>query len=122
MTSIQLLTAAAFVTVFFTLPSQADPPKPASSSLPVGKWKIEFSNGVVECCEIRKDESISVVEPLRFSGGRAALRDGSVVISCDDDRVERWTAVGKRMVVEHWFPAAQFPSGTPVLGIAKREK
>jgi hypothetical protein len=44
------------------------------------------------------------------------------VIVCDDDRVERWTAVGQRMVVEHWFPAAQFPSGTPVLGIAEWAK
>ena len=26
--------------------------------------------------------------------------------------------VGKRMGVEHWFPAAQFPTGTPVRGIA----
>jgi hypothetical protein len=24
------------------------------------------------------------------------------------------------MVVEHWFPAGQYPSGKPVLGIAER--
>jgi hypothetical protein len=63
-----------------------------------------------------------VVEPRRSSCGRATNRDGSVVIICDDDRVERRTAVGQRMVVEHWFSAAQSPAETPVLGIAERAK
>lgn len=46
------------------------------------------------------------------------IKDGLVVIVYQDGRVERWTPVGKRMVVEHWHPGAPFPSGTPVLGIA----
>ncbi len=54
-----------------------------------------------------------------FIRGKAEVKDGSVVIVYQDDRVERWTPVGKRMVVEHWYPGAQFPSGTPVLGIAE---
>jgi hypothetical protein len=95
-------------------------PKLASNCLPTGKWSVKFTNGVIETCEIRKDESISVVERRRSAGGRAAKRDGSVVIVCDNDQVECWTAAGQRMVVEHWFPAAQFPAGTPVLGIAER--
>jgi hypothetical protein len=39
-----------------------------------------------------------------------------------DDRLERWTLVSKRMVVEHWFPASQVPVATPVLGIAERSQ
>ncbi len=87
--------------------------------LPVGRWNVEFANGVKEVCEVGKDRTASVAEPLRTSSGKAEVKDGSVVIVYQDDRVERWTPVGKRMVVEHWYPGAQFPSGTPVLGIAE---
>jgi hypothetical protein len=90
-----------------------------ADGLPAGRWTVEFANGVKEVCEVRKDRSASVVEPLRTSTGTAEVKDGSVVIVYQDDRVERWTPVGKRMVVEHWYPGAQFPSGTPVLGIAE---
>jgi hypothetical protein len=83
-----------------------------------GKWNIQFTNGVKEVCQIHKDRTASVAEPLRTSNGKVEVRDGSVVIVYQDDRVERWTPVGKRMVVEHWYPGARFPSGTPVLGIA----
>ncbi len=84
-----------------------------------GKWKVEFTNGVKEVCQIRTGRMASVAEPLRTSNGKVEVKDGSVVIVYQDDRVERWTPVGKRMVVEHWHPGAPFPSGTPVLGIAE---
>jgi hypothetical protein len=83
-----------------------------------GKWNVEFTNGVREMCQIRKDRTASVAEPLRTSNGKVEVEGGSVVILYQDDRVERWTPVGKRMVVEHWYPGPRFPSGTPVLGIA----
>ena len=83
-----------------------------------GKWNVEFTNGVKEVCQIRKDRTASVAEPLRTSNGKVEVKDGSVVIVYQDDRVERWTPVGKRMVVQHWHPGTPFPSGTPVLGIA----
>jgi hypothetical protein len=83
-----------------------------------GKWNVEFSNGVKEVCQIRTDGSASVAEPLRASNGKVEIKDGWVVIVYQDDRAERWTPVGKRMVVEHWYPSARFPSGTPVRGIA----
>lgn len=90
--------------------------------LPVGRWSVGFANGVTQTCVIRKDGTTSVVEPRRASSGKAAVKDGSVVIVYDDDRVERWTSVGQRLVVEHWYPAAQFPSGAAVLGIADRSQ
>jgi hypothetical protein len=85
-----------------------------------GKWTVEFTNGVTEVCRIGKDGEASVEEPLRRSDGTAVVQGGSVVITFQDDRVERWTAVGKRVVVEHWFPGARFPTAPPALGIATR--
>src|SRR5262245_14057336 len=117
------LPTAAVAVLAFCLLSRADPPKdpaPAPDVLPVGLWRVEFANGVVEACQVREDGRASVIEPLRTSGGKAEAQGGPVVIRFDDDRVERWTQVGRRMVVEHWSSSAQFPSGTPVLGIADR--
>lgn len=95
------------------------PPAP-DASLPVGKWRIEFANGVVEVCVIREDGTAAVTEPERSSEGKAKMQDGSPVLVFDDDRSERWTAVGPRFVVQHWFPASQLPPAMPVLGIAER--
>jgi hypothetical protein len=92
----------------------------AAVALPVGWWKVEFANGVVERCKIDKDGNASVFEPKRIAGGKATVKEGTVVIISQDDRVERWTPVGQRVVVEHWYRGAQFPSGTPVLGIAEK--
>jgi hypothetical protein len=88
--------------------------------VPVGKWRVQFTNGVVEVCVIRKDRTVSVVEPRRTSGGHISSQGSSWVIRCRDDRIERWTPDAKRFSVEHWFPASQFPRGRPVLGIATR--
>jgi hypothetical protein len=103
-------------------PSWADPPPPpAPQAGPLaGRWVVEFANGVAEVCEIGQDGAASVAEPRRSSGGKVTARDGAVVVAYDDDRVERWTPVGRRAVVEHWYPGAAFPSGAPVLGIARR--
>jgi hypothetical protein len=95
------------------------PPAPRQGNLPVGRWSIEFANGVKEACEICKDGTAAVVEPRRSSAGKAVGKDGKVVVVFQDDRVERWTPVGARMVVEHWAASAQFPCGTPVLGIGE---
>src|SRR5262249_22862084 len=88
-----------------------------AACLPVGRWSVEFAKGVAETCEIRKDGTAGVAEPQRTSDGKAVIRGGSLVIAYQDDRVERWTPIGPKMVVEHWFPIAKFPSSTPVLGI-----
>jgi hypothetical protein len=100
---------------------QPAPPAP-TAGLPVGLWTIEFSNGVSEACALRPDGSAAVVELKRTSAGKAEVKEDAVVIRFEDDRVERWTPVGRRMVVEHWYPAAQFPTGKPVLGIGQRSR
>lgn len=122
-----MLRVVAVVFVAVTL-AAADVPKPpdrdpapnADAGLPVGKWNVEFANGVKEVCEIRQDGTASVTEPLRTSNGKATIRGAAIVIVFEDDRIERWTPVGQRLVVEHWFPGSQLPAATPVLGIAER--
>lgn len=116
-----LLVVAAAVLVSATRadvsrPQAKDAAPPAG--LPVGKWKVQFANGVVETVDVGNGGECSVEEPRRRSGGTAEVKDGSVVLTFADDRVERWTPVGTRYVVEHWFPASRVPIVTPVLGIA----
>lgn len=114
---ILFLAVAAFVCSFNS--SSADPPAPPRDKLPVARWNIEFSNGVKEVCEVHKDGTASVVEPLRSSTGTAEVKDGAIVLVFQDDRVERWTPVGARMIVEHWATSAGYPSQAPVRGIAE---
>ena len=103
-----------------SLVAVGDPPAPlVTEGLPVGRWRIEFANGVIETATVAQDGTANVTEPLRTSPGKATMKEGSAVIAFDDDRVERWTKVGKKWVVEHWFPAAAYPESRPVLGIAK---
>ena len=76
---------------------------------------------MTEVCDIFNCDGgyATVVEPRRRSRGTVVVKGGSIVITFKDDRVERWTAAGKRFVVEHWFPGSQFPTTNPVLGIAE---
>lgn len=83
-----------------------------------GRWNVEFTNGVTEVTQIFIQRTAFVEEPLRTASGKVDIKDGSVVIVYQDDRVERWTPLGKRMVVEHWYPGAGYPFGAPVLGVA----
>jgi hypothetical protein len=90
--------------------------------MPVGTWSAEYANGVTEVCEVRKDGTAIVVEPVRLSG-KAAVNGGTVVMVFENGRVQRWTPVGKRYVVEHWFPGSQFPTAAPgTHGIAERAR
>lgn len=84
-----------------------------------GNWSVQFANGVYQWCVIRNDRTASVMETHRTAAGRAETVAGALVVRYDDDRVERWTAVDRRAVVEHWFPGSTYPQGKPVLGIAK---
>ena len=88
----------------------------------VGEWKVVFENGVVEACSLGRDDRTSVAEPLRASAGRVTHEPaGVVVLTFEDDRVERWTPDGTRYVVEHWATAATFPKGVAVRGTAERK-
>jgi hypothetical protein len=109
--------------IAFPLASSGDPPAPLikanASPISAGKWRVEFANGVVQTVEVRGDATATVTEPGRTAGAKVTPIAGTALVVYDDDRVERWTPVGRRMVVEHWFPASQFPNGNPVRGIAE---
>jgi hypothetical protein len=98
------------------------PGRAPAARLPVGNWTVEFTNGVVQACDILEFDGghIRVDEPGRRAPGTAVLQDGSILMTYHDDRTERWTAIGDRFVVEHWFPSSRYPTGNPVLGIAER--
>jgi hypothetical protein len=115
------LLSASIALFVFVLASAGNAPAP-EPALPTGEWSVEFANGVVETCEIRKDGTATESEPQRKSDGKAVNKDGAIVIVFDDDRTERWTPVGKRKVVEHWYPSSKFPCGAAVRGIADRER
>ncbi len=85
-----------------------------------GSWKITFENGVVETCTIDSAGKAKESEPLRTSAGMAERTDRGFIIRFEDDRLERWTPIGQRVVVEHYFPSAKYPDGPRVLGIAER--
>jgi RNA polymerase sigma factor (sigma-70 family) len=105
-------------------PQRGDPraPDPLAErpALPVGEWDVEFTNGVTEKVFFSSDKTVKAVEKNRTAVGRATAKDEAIVVTYADDRVERWTRSGKRMAVEHWFPANRYPNGRPVLGIAER--
>jgi hypothetical protein len=86
----------------------------------VGRWSVTFANGVIETCDVKAEWTASESEPKRSANGKSEVKDNALVITFADGRVERWTAVDKRVVVEHWFPAAAYPAGARVLGIADR--
>ena len=100
----------------------AEPRSPIA--MPAGKWTVEFTNGVTESCHVFAFRGWHAVveEPLRKSRGTVTTDGGSVVLKFYDDRVERWTPVGKKYVVEHWCPSAAYPAGGAVLGIAEPAK
>jgi hypothetical protein len=90
----------------------------------VGRWNVEFANGIHEVHELRQDYTVTVrnIAQNWSCQGRIEFDDMKVTIAYDNDRLERWTPVGDRMVVEHWHPASQLPIKPPLLGIANREE
>jgi hypothetical protein len=113
--------AVLLVPVAFGGPPPLPVPQPSpKASLPVGKWRVEYANEVTEVCDVQKDGTASVVEPVRIAGGKAVVSGASVVMVFENGRVQRWTPVGKRFAVEHWFPGSQFTAKPDVLGIAER--
>jgi hypothetical protein len=93
-----------------------------TSDFPAGRWSVAFANGVNEVCSIGDGGESTVEEPKRSSNGMAEFAGRSIVITFNDDRVERWTPVGERFVVEHWFPGSRLPVTSAVLGIAERAR
>ena len=91
----------------------------AAGELPAGKWRVEYASGVTEACMVNKEGWAIVTEPVRIVG-RAAVSGNSILLLFENGRAQRWTPVGKRFVVEHWFPGDKFPTmAASTLGIAE---
>src|SRR5262245_17763006 len=107
---------AAVIALAVCLVASADPPAPPVANIPgqapelVGGWTVAFGNGVVETCVICPDGTVAVTEPLRTSAGKVEMREAQAVLVFVDSRVERWTVVGDKRVVEHYATADQFPN------------
>lgn len=82
-------------------------------------WRAEFANGVVQVYELSSEGTATVDAGNWQDTGMIEFGEGHLIIRYSQDRAERWTPVGDRMVVEHWFPASQLPTQAPVLGIAE---
>ena len=89
-----------------------------------GRWNVVFANGVRQVHEIRNENiaTVTAQAPVWSSQGRVKFNGKSVTITYRDERVERWTPVGNRMIVEHWCPATRIPKTALVLGIGERAK
>lgn len=107
------------IAILFILTSLPSASATEVEVISAGRWDVKFENGVVQWCSIEKDHTATVVETRRKSGGKSVVTNNSLVIIYDDDRIERWTAVGRKAVVEHWFPGSAYPQSTPVIGIAE---
>lgn len=122
MVGIALAVPQAFGQAPAPLPRPMPQPGPRAG-LPVGKWKVEYANEVTEVCDVQQNGTAAVVEPVRIAGGKAVVSGGSAVMVFENGRVQRWTPVGKRFAVEHWFPGSRFPTAAAdVLGIAERAR
>jgi hypothetical protein len=91
----------------------------AAANLPAGKWRVDYANGVSEVCSVNKDGLALVTDPVRIVG-KAAVSGSAILMLFENGRVQRWTPVGNRFVVEHWFPGDKFPStAASTVGIAE---
>ena len=115
-----LLTVLIAVAAVLAAQSGTEPDRSIERRMRAHEWRVEFANGVVQTCSFGENGAAGVSEPLRRSRGNAKYENGAAVVSYNDDRVERWTLVGNRFVVEHWYPASQMWSTPGVLGIAEK--
>lgn len=86
---------------------------------PSGKWRVEYANGITEVCTVNKEGGAVVTDPVRIVG-RAAASGNAILFLFENGRAQRRTPIGKRFVVEHWFPGDKFPTtAASTLGIAE---
>lgn len=85
-----------------------------------GHWRAEFANGIVQTYTLSADGSATVDAGAWHDTGTVEKGNGYFIVRFSEDRAERWTRVGGRMVIEHWFPASRLPTEPPVLGIAEQ--
>ena len=102
-----------------TVPTGVDP-WPQDAPAWGGTWWTRFDNGVSQRMVLAGNTCRGGNNHGWSSKGKLDHDDGRIIITYEDDRLERWTPIGHRMVVEHWHPASAYPDTKPVVGIAER--
>jgi hypothetical protein len=97
-------------------------PVPTKLKLPLGKWQMSNAQGVLGTYDFRIDGTVFWSEKSRQATGKAIVKDGAVIVIYKDDRTERLTLSGERMIVEHWFPSSKYPVSFPLFAYAERIK
>ena len=95
-------------------------PWPEKAAAWGGTWWTKFANGVNQRIVLADNTCRGGNDHGWSSKGTLDHEDGRIIITYEDDRLERWTPVGRRMVIEHWHPASAYPEAKPVVGIAER--
>lgn len=90
-----------------------DPAGESKTRQPSGKWNLVKANGVLGTYQFRPDGSVNWTEKDRTTLGKATAKDGVIVVVYPDDRTERMTWSGRRLIVEHWVPSANYPAKFP---------
>ena len=102
------------VAVVGDLPAAAEPhkPVPPRPKAPgfTGLWRVIYSHGAVRTYHVGADDTVQFIEERR----RGALRRGQhVLLQFGDGKIERWTLVKGRLLVQHWNPASGYPRRPP---------
>jgi hypothetical protein len=99
------------------------PPR-KGGGLPVleGKWQMVKADGVLGTYEFRANGTVLWSQKARQAVGRVTARGGTFLVIYPDDRTERLTPSGPRLIVEHWYPSSNYPAGFPAFAYAERVK
>jgi len=81
-----------------------------------GKWKVRYATGSIRHYIFAPGGHVHFTDENR--NGRLA----NGVLDFNDDRAERITPAGDRLLVEHFNPKETFPNGIPLLGVAEKEQ
>jgi hypothetical protein len=87
-----------------------------------GKWQMVKADGVLGTYEFRANGSVLWTQKGRQAIGRITAKGGSFLVVYPDDRTERLTPSGPRLIVEHWYPTSNYPAGFPAFAYAERQK
>jgi len=85
----------------------------ATVRYPLGKWQMILGTDVVGTYDFRPDGTVFWKQKARQAIAKVTLRDGVILIVYPDDRTERMTPSGSRLIIEHWFPSSLYPSKFP---------
>lgn len=95
---------------------------PTKVELPIGKWQMIKDGSVFGSYEFRRDGSVMWTEAIRQAVGKATVMDDAILVVYQDDRTEKITPFGPRLIVEHWHPSSQYPASRPVFVYAEKVK